>query len=119
MCWHISDPVHKILKFRWTGDCQEELHQTGYVHILFMLERVVSSPYIVYNKQGYIELIAHVAETCMRAAIALSGGRRGKNMYAHILSSSIYPPQQWVITDARHDSTANAYHTTVPCLAGR
>ncbi len=24
-----------------------------------------------------------------------------------------------VITDARHDSTANAYHTTVPCLSGR
>ena len=27
--------------------------------------------------------------------------------------------QQWVITDARHDSTANAFHTTVPCLSGR
>ena len=26
---------------------------------------------------------------------------------------------QWVITDARHDSTANAFHTTVPCLSGR
>ena len=26
---------------------------------------------------------------------------------------------QWVITDARHDSTTNAYHTTVPCLSGR
>ena len=25
---------------------------------------------------------------------------------------------QWVITDARHDSTSNAYHTTVPCLSG-
>ena len=25
---------------------------------------------------------------------------------------------QWVITDARHDSTANAYHTTVPCMTG-
>ena len=25
----------------------------------------------------------------------------------------------WVITDARHNSTANAYHTTVPCLSGR
>ena len=27
--------------------------------------------------------------------------------------------QQWVITDARHDSTSNAFHTTVPCLSGR
>ena len=26
---------------------------------------------------------------------------------------------QWVITDARHDSTANAYHTTVPCHSGK
>jgi hypothetical protein len=24
---------------------------------------------------------------------------------------------EWVITDARHDSTANAFHTTVPCLS--
>ena len=23
------------------------------------------------------------------------------------------------VTDARHDSTANAYHSTVPCLSGR
>ena len=27
--------------------------------------------------------------------------------------------KQWVITDARHDSTSNAFHTTVPCLSGR
>ena len=26
---------------------------------------------------------------------------------------------QWVMTDARHDSTSNAYHTTVACLSGR
>ena len=26
---------------------------------------------------------------------------------------------QWVITDARHDSSANAFHTTVPCMSGR
>eukprot|EP00731_Ephydatia_muelleri_P006665 Em0003g913a len=25
---------------------------------------------------------------------------------------------EWVITDARHDSSANAYHSTVPCMAG-
>ncbi|KAL5502884.1 hypothetical protein EMCRGX_G009733 [Ephydatia muelleri] len=27
-------------------------------------------------------------------------------------------PDEWVITDARHDSSANAYHSTVPCMAG-
>ena len=27
--------------------------------------------------------------------------------------------KQWVITDAWHDSTSNAFHTTVPCLSGR
>ena len=26
---------------------------------------------------------------------------------------------QWVMTDARHDSTSNAYHTTVVCITGR
>ena len=30
----------------------------------------------------------------------------------------IFPPWQWVMTDAKHDSTANAYHSTVVCLAG-
>ena len=27
--------------------------------------------------------------------------------------------QQWVITDAQHNSTANVFHTTVPYLSGR
>ena len=31
----------------------------------------------------------------------------------------LYYVIQWVITDARHDSTANTYHTAVPCLSGR
>ena len=26
---------------------------------------------------------------------------------------------QWVMTDACHDSTSNAFHTTVPCITGR
>ena len=26
---------------------------------------------------------------------------------------------KWTIIDAWHDSTANAYHTTVPCLSGK
>ena len=34
-----------------------------------------------------------------------------------LLQSILFPPQ-WVICDARHDSTSNAYHTTVPCLMG-
>ena len=25
---------------------------------------------------------------------------------------------QWVMTDARHDSCVNAFHTTVPCIIG-
>ena len=37
----------------------------------------------------------------------------------NVITSSIDIFFQWVITDARHDSTANAYHTTVPCLSGR
>ena len=30
-----------------------------------------------------------------------------------------FGPAQWVTAVVRHDSTANAYHTTVPCLSGR
>ena len=32
--------------------------------------------------------------------------------------SLVWSYLQWVMTDARHDSTANAYHTTVPCISG-
>ena len=41
-------------------------------------------------------------------------------MHVHILlwQVQILSPQ-WVITDARHDSTANAYYSTVPSLSGK
>ena len=35
-----------------------------------------------------------------------------------IATQNLFFPQ-WVMTDARHDSTANAYHSTVVCLSGR
>lgn len=35
-----------------------------------------------------------------------------------IINIACPPFMQWVMTDARHDSCVNAYHTTVPCIAG-
>jgi hypothetical protein len=61
----------------------------------------------VYKQRGYMDLVAHAAETSMRSAIE------------EVQSLPHYAQEgEWVITDARHDSTANAYHTTVPCLSG-
>ncbi|KAL5494100.1 hypothetical protein EMCRGX_G015373 [Ephydatia muelleri] len=58
---------------------------------------VVKQKYIssVYLNKLYQQMVADVAEESMKAAV-----------------------ERWVISDARHDSTSNAYHSTVPCLAG-
>ena len=47
-------------------------------------------------------------------------GEFGLFMYIYLaMVSTNNFSSQWVITDARQDSTANAYHTTVPCLSCR
>lgn len=61
----------------------------------------------VYNRRGYIEVVGQLAQDSMQAAVD------------EIQGLPEYPTKgEWVITDARHDSTANAFHTTVPCLSG-
>jgi hypothetical protein len=57
--------------------------------------------FLVYDSMGYRATVDEVAELSMKAAVQSVVGA------------------EWVITDARHDSTANAFHTTVPCLSGR
>eukprot|EP00731_Ephydatia_muelleri_P009728 Em0005g314a len=70
---------------------------------------VVKHKYIssVYLNQLYQQVVTDVAEESMKAAV-----ERVKESPHHAKSG------EWVITDARHDSTSNAYHSTVPCLAG-
>ncbi|KAL5459973.1 hypothetical protein EMCRGX_G033374 [Ephydatia muelleri] len=76
---------------------------------LFAGMGVVKQKYIssVYLNQLYQQVVADVAEESMKAAV-----ERVKESPHHATSG------EWVITDARHDSTSNAYHSTVPCLAG-
>ena len=74
----------------------------------------------VYSKQGYKEVINIVAEDSMRAAVEEAKAQPSYDSAgssALVLCTTYLP--QWVITDAHHDSTTNAFHTTVPCLAGR
>ena len=40
-------------------------------------------------------------------------------IHRNVTLSLVWSYLQWVMTDARHDSMANAYHTTVPCISGR
>eukprot|EP00731_Ephydatia_muelleri_P034941 Em0087g10a len=77
---------------------------------LFAGMGVVKQKYIssVYLNQLYQQVVVDVAEESMKAAV-----ERVKESPHHATSG------EWVITDARHDSTSNAYHSTVPCLAGR
>ena len=81
----------------------------------------------MYHKQGYIDIVGRAAERSMQAAVDevkadAEYPSKGAVCYAQMC---IYGCNvnvfllQWVITDARHDSTANAYHSTVPCLSGR
>lgn len=75
---------------------------------------------VVYRSLGYFDAIAEATEASMGLAVheiekipqyQESGDVRIVCKHKKYL--------QWVIIDARHDSTANAYHTTVPCLSGR
>ncbi len=72
--------------------------------VIFILVYV----YIVYTSKGYIDVVAGCADVSMARAVddvkAIAGYEESG---------------EWVITDARHDSTSNAYHTTVPWLSGR
>ena len=82
----------------------------------------------VYRSLGYTDIVASAAEASMNLAV---GEIKELPDYAqngevcHIIVTLVsnitqaISVLQWVITDARHDSTANAYHTTVPCLSGR
>ena len=82
---------------------------------------------IVYNRREYIEIVGRLAEHSMKAAVeeveSLPDYSTKGEVYLIELKCNIQVfilfDIQWVITDARHDSTANAYHTTVPCLSGR
>ncbi|XP_064382205.1 uncharacterized protein LOC135331087 [Halichondria panicea] len=69
----------------------------------------VSSWYIssMYKKGGYLDVVNACAKASMLRAIDEVKALPGYSQDG-----------EWVITDARHDSTANAYNTTVPCLSG-
>ena len=82
----------------------------------------------VYRDGGYIQVV----EDCARESMAKAAeevkalphyaqdGEVRLFMYICIFQWQVQIlSSQWVITDARHDSTTNAYHTTVPCLSGR
>jgi hypothetical protein len=57
----------------------------------------------IYNRYEYLPLVRAVAEDSMRSAVEQV--KDDDNV--------------WVMTDARHDSCVNAYHTTVPCIIGK
>ena len=79
-----------------------------------------------------MDLVFEGAEGSMREAVekvcSLPGYEETGEVKTHVCVRMKYTSTctcvihfvtQWVIMDARHDSTANAYHTTVPCLSGR
>ncbi|XP_064383612.1 uncharacterized protein LOC135332186 isoform X1 [Halichondria panicea] len=81
-----------------------------YIHLsMFAGLGTVGHAYIrrVYNNNSYLEIVAAAAEHSMQSAV------EEVKALPHYSTKG-----EWVITDARHDSTANAYHTTVPCLSG-
>ena len=112
-----------------------------YIHIFFhfalcVMENIFN---IVYKNLGYMDVVDQAAEVSMNRAVAIvkespdysQSGEvnvcvcvcvyvRIYGMFAFMYSCiHVNISWQWVITDARHDSTANAFHTTVPCLSGR
>ncbi len=72
----------------------------------------------VYNKRGYLDVVDACAKSSMLKEVKDTPdySTSGKVNTNFLIIIFIVICQQWVITDARHDSTANAYNTTVPCL---
>lgn len=81
-----------------------------YIHFTTHANLGTLGPYyinLVYKKGGYLENVNTCAKLSMMKAAA-----EVKALPNYAASG------EWVITDARHDSTSNAFHTTVPCLSG-
>ncbi len=82
---------------------------------------------LVYIKAGYLDTVNSCGKLSMLKATndmkALPDYSTNGEVPHHIIynngSYSFCLFFQWVITDVRHNSTANAFHTTVPCLSGR
>ena len=75
-----------------------------------------------------MDIVSDAAEESMRSAIEevkslphYSENGEVMKLYSIAITEnpSSFLLNSGVITDARHDSTVNAYHTTVPCLSGR
>ena len=78
----------------------------------------------VYVARLYCDVVNKAAEESMSRAVEDIKGfpsyaTNGEVGLCVLYCPLIYCIVKWVITDARHDSTANAYHSTVPCLSGR
>lgn len=77
----------------------------------------------MYRSLGYFNIVSEATEASMNLGVHeikdlthYSESGEVIIMYSEYVITCVI---QWVITDARHDSTANAFHTTVPCLSGR
>lgn len=122
----LQTQYEKLSSFAGLGTLRNCYVRQG-IHIRFCLhlQCMYKSFCTVYHQRSYMDLVSEAAEASMKAAVEevhslphyASEGEVIKKFPVHTQSLSL--PQQWVITDARHDSTANAYHTTVPCLSGR
>ena len=85
----------------------------------------------MYKEGGYVQIVEYCAKESMAAASqevkALQPYARNGEVwcccfccvYCLALLCTCHLFHQWVITDAHHDSTSNAFHSTVPCLSGR
>lgn len=98
------------------------------IAIITFCNNIIYSSLSVYNRREYVEIVGRLTEHSMQSAVeeVQSRPEYATDGEVHIVHLTVIKMNvfslfylQWVITDARHDSTANAYHTTVPCLSGR
>ena len=116
----------KMCQFAGLGSAKNAYIRRGMTVACCTLLITSYACFIVYNKCGYIDVVSRAAEDTMNAAVVEINSLPHYNESGEVRYHSLLYFQhlyaynrQWGITDARHDSTANAYHTTVPCLSGR
>ena len=85
---------------------------------------IMFSVFEVYRDGGYIQVVEDCAKESMAKAAEevkalphyAQDGEVGLFMFISCMAST---NSFFSVGHARHNSTANAYHTTVPCLSGR
>ena len=116
----------KFCKFALLGYVGHKYVKQGMRCCCYRCSTARNIPCSVYERRGYVSLVAKAAEMSMQSAVedVVARPEYAKDGEVRNCKSINFPHSNCrvfcsLVGHHGHDSTANAYHTTVPCLSGR